>query len=373
VLLARSLSTDAGILTRLARFRRHAAALHASDPATWTDRTLSRHFGVPLDRVQAVLALQQIEAEAEAAGELDADADDLDAQVEAILVPDDAEQLHAATLRRLDSAAAAAGPDPTLRQLSRGHEEALASRLAERLGAGGSLDDAEARASLGRAAAALLEGLTAEERAELAAAVTDGQATSLPDAFAQMDVDGDGVLSRAEFDAAAAHSEAEWAAAPGGLLQLALQGGGGGEGDGGAEAAAERDEGVTRVEVLSDNPKGTPKFLVVDDFGPEAERYVPRRLEDKSPPVRSVDGGDALAASVDKRAANLTGGRQRVKRTGTTLVVDAGRRKQRKEVWEVWAVDRDGQAREPSDEERRRAVLKEKAPQLLSRVKRNWQ
>ena len=65
-----------------------------------------------------------------------------------------------------------------------------------------------------------------------------------------------GVLSRAEFDAAAARSEAEWAAAPGGLLQLALQGGGGGEGDGGAEAAAERDEGVTRVEACAAPLKG---------------------------------------------------------------------------------------------------------------------
>ena len=49
--------------------QRHAAALHKSDPDRWTERALARHFELPLDTLQALLALQALEETENNAGD----------------------------------------------------------------------------------------------------------------------------------------------------------------------------------------------------------------------------------------------------------------------------------------------------------------
>jgi hypothetical protein len=41
-------------------------------------------------------------------------------------------------------------------------------------------------------------------------------------------------------------------------------------------------------------------------------------------------------------------------------------------VNQIWVIGAGGDARAPTEDEHRRAMLKEKAPQLMPRIKRNW-
>lgn len=50
----------------------------------------------------------------------------------------------------------------------------------------------------------------------------------------------------------------------------------------------------------------------------------------------------------------------------------SGKRKQGKVVNQIWVIGAGGDARAPTEDEHRRAMLKEKAPQLMPRIKRNW-
>ena len=61
----RSLCTGTGAkLTRKQYFKDHVHKLHNEDPDRWTDRVISRHFGVPLENIQAMLALQDLAQDA---------------------------------------------------------------------------------------------------------------------------------------------------------------------------------------------------------------------------------------------------------------------------------------------------------------------
>ena len=53
--------------TRKQAFKAHLVALREKDPERWTPRTLAFHFRLPLANVEAMLALQQLEAEAKSA------------------------------------------------------------------------------------------------------------------------------------------------------------------------------------------------------------------------------------------------------------------------------------------------------------------
>ena len=71
-----------GTATHVARrqhFKKHIFNLHVADPDRWTDRALSREFGVELPRIQAILALERIEA---TAGPLDPELVELEDAVE---------------------------------------------------------------------------------------------------------------------------------------------------------------------------------------------------------------------------------------------------------------------------------------------------
>lgn len=75
-------------VARRQHFKKHVFNLHIADPDRWTDRALSREFGVELPRIQALLALERLEAES---GIIDPELIELEEAIEEYLVPDDAE------------------------------------------------------------------------------------------------------------------------------------------------------------------------------------------------------------------------------------------------------------------------------------------
>jgi hypothetical protein len=167
---ARGLASGAAQLTRLQRFKEHVYALHTEDPAQWTDRTLSRHFGVPLERMQALLVLQQLEQKE---GPVDDDDIELADEVEELLTPDDVvSTANARRLASLDEALArSSAPHILLLRMSDAQEDVLVGELAARLGVS-SLDAADAIDRLDAAASALIAGLSARQKTELAAAMS---------------------------------------------------------------------------------------------------------------------------------------------------------------------------------------------------------
>lgn len=192
--LRRGLASGAAQLTRLQRFKEHVYALHTEDPVQWTDRTLSRHFGVPIERMQALLVLQQLE---EKEGPVDDEHIKLAEDVEELLTPDDVAS--AANVRRLasldEAVARSSAPDIFLVRMSEEQEDVLVGELAARLGVS-SLDAPDAIDRLDAAASALIAGLSAQQRTELAAAIrgdmeaAGGEGGSEGDAEGQADAEG---------------------------------------------------------------------------------------------------------------------------------------------------------------------------------------
>lgn len=367
---ARGLASGAAQLTRLQRFKEHVYALHTEDPVQWSDRTLSRHFGVPLERMQALLTLQQLE---EKEGPVNDDDIELADDVEELLTPDDV--VSAANARRLasldEALARSSVPDVFLLRMSDAQEDVLVGELAARLGVS-SLDAPDATDRLDAAASALIAGLSARQRTELAAAIrgdmeaAGGESGSGAAAEGHAVAEGPADSAKADapappqpsakelaeaqpgsagFGAAAGpESAARWpeaiSTAPGGVLGLILADAdraasvaaaaagasnavGGMAGSAGV-AVRGTDTGVLKVGVTVDNPRGIPKFMVKPDLGPDVEMYLPKRLLQKLQRVRVTDTADALASSLEKRQANLFGDKTRRRKTGDFVFVDAG-------------------------------------------------
>jgi len=389
---ARGMASSAD-LTRMQRFKDHVSALYQQDPVTWSDRTLARHFGVPLDRMQAMLMLQRIEQAEGGVDEADIYRAD---EAEDLLTPDDVLTGAAAKKRlaALDRALARAQVPTTLMfRMTHEHENTLVTELASRLGVS-NLDDADATERLDVAVSGLLAGLSAEQRAELTAVINGEMRTEAEEAKGEPSAKG---VASAEEEApapaavsapAAAAAPMEWPAglssAPGGFLaQLVADAGttafGGADAAGGSnDVVPSYDTGVIDAHVTVDNPRGLPRFVVKKDVGPGISNYLPQRWLQKLRRIRAIDKSDALATNAVQRHDFLHTDRTFRKKSCDFVFVDAARRKVNpargkiKVIEHIWVVTSSGAMREPKPDEFRRATLKEKAPQLIPRTQRNW-
>ena len=130
---ARSLSIGAK-LTRKQTFKSHVYQLRMNDPDRWTDRTLSRHFQVPLENMQALLALQEMEAEASRTADgIDEDLSEIAADMEEYL---DDEANSVLDNRMLSMAEPKPPPEPeaALESLDSEQESWLVTAADQRLG-----------------------------------------------------------------------------------------------------------------------------------------------------------------------------------------------------------------------------------------------
>ena len=136
--------------------------------------------------------------------------------------------------------------------------------------------------------------------------------------------------------------------------------------------------GVIVMGVFNANPRGMPKFLVVDDKGETPDMYISKRLLEKMQKVRRIDEADLLSSKLEKRNSNLVaregGGPKQYRNTGTFVFADTSRvRKDRAQApRRVWVSMRGGVPREPTEAETRSATLRVLPPQLIPRTKRNW-
>lgn len=136
---------------------------------------------------------------------------------------------------------------------------------------------------------------------------------------------------------------------------------------------------VVDMQVDTINPHGIPKLIVVDDKGEDVEVYLNRRQ--RRPvlqQVADIDTGDLLQHNSEKRVFNMTHDPDRYKKkdgvAGICFVDTSAKKKQKvpiKEPRPVWVSETHGESRSPTPRERRGAILRVDAPQLLPRIKRN--
>lgn len=165
--------------TRKQAFKDHCMQLRKQDPKRWTARVLSKHFGVPLPNMQAMLVLKGFEEEEAQKAAIDAElvqlADDaeeyLDTETAAITAPPRAARAPAAEPTTFyDREAAAAVPSPplssTLASMTEEQEAALVAAVAARFGtpaAAQQAGGAGADAALGAAVRGAMGSMTLEE------------------------------------------------------------------------------------------------------------------------------------------------------------------------------------------------------------------
>ena len=177
---ARLLATSAthALPTRKQHFKEHLHKLREQDPARWSARALSRHFGVPLENIEAMLTLQALEAERkESVGALDAELLDLADDAEEYLESEFAESAPAA--EELAKGAGAtlgasetlydddAPPSVTLEDMSLEHELALVGAVVARYSQGRAAPGVGPAEALGAALGDALRGLGLDELSAL--------------------------------------------------------------------------------------------------------------------------------------------------------------------------------------------------------------
>jgi len=410
--------------------------LHKEDPELWTPHALSRQFGVPLANMQAMLALQQLEAGGFALDpELQEIADDVEDYLLAEEDIDDAERAAvSSSVLQLHT------PDVGLEKMSGEQEERLIRAVAERFQLDGTETVQELSSRLDTEMDVLVRSLQVGELKALCRAVEWGGEAEQEERAAQEEQVEAGSAGEADTagtasDAAttqgaenvkgmvgAASNEAvaeEHGAAQAsgeervdrstllGLLSSSLSADViDGPADGvlerivaatrnahgsekaapilhvearqdaqareAAEASAVIDVGVTTI-----NPRGMPVFVVEDDVGGKPEAYLPKGLLNKLRRVRHVDNADRLEVNLRKRSANLASAGQRAKYASadSLVFVDTSERlKSRAPSSSARRVWVSSKEglREPSEAETRAAMLRVQPPQLLPRIKRNW-
>ena len=181
--------TPAALPTRKKYFVEHLIALREKDPVRWTAPALAHHFGVPLENIQAMIALQAMRAERlEAGEEIDAELDALADDAEEYLDTDEPAPAGATSDGRAETYFDRDAP-PTvgLEQLGAEQEAQLIGALVERLAPGGD--------GLAAAAVRAVEALDAGELRQLRDAVTGKPAAPAADG------DERGALLRSLLDA----------------------------------------------------------------------------------------------------------------------------------------------------------------------------
>ena len=177
---ARLLATSAthALPTRKQHFKEHLHKLREQDPARWSARALSRHFGVPLENIEAMLTLQALEAERkESGGALDAELLELADDAEEYLESEFAESAPAA--EELAKGAGAtlgasetlydddAPPSVTLEDMSLEHELALVGAVVARYSQGRAAPGVGPAEALGAALGDALRSLSLDELSAL--------------------------------------------------------------------------------------------------------------------------------------------------------------------------------------------------------------
>jgi len=387
--LRRGLSRGVNVgakLTRKQTFKEHVFKLHQMDPERWTERTLSRHFMVPLENMQAMLALQTLEqAAADSPEGIDEELIEIASHMEEYL---DDEVNTAVDGRMLSMALPQPPPEPpvALDRLDSEQESWLLSNAAGRLGGENAFDEllhsvpaADLLALHGELggevsesalAKAETEGVSIAERKAILQQLlktivpgvapllaTQGQLdfgslTDLPPAPASTPLPG-------EEDEA---QEGEATSTLGSTLGRKVSG----------------DDGVVQVGVLAQPGQASanmPKHaVVVHDLGPDAKNYFTPQQIDAFRRVRQVDPQYRLEKNLKEREWNADPANKQVKKTGTIVFAEVHKPKKGvTEVPRVWVAERaKGVVREPTEEEHMRAKLRVKGPALLPHIKRNY-
>jgi hypothetical protein len=165
VRLARAASSLPQLATRKQHFKEHIWKLQQKDPNRWTSYALAQHFQLPLENVQAMLTLQELEA---AAGEIDEDLIGLAGDAEEYLDSefDDSAAPPPPTSSQKQEESGDGEDVPSLQQLERlshEHEIALVAAVADRFGAKSPAPGVGIGEALGAALREAVEGLRLEE------------------------------------------------------------------------------------------------------------------------------------------------------------------------------------------------------------------
>ena len=178
LVLTRRLSTSHALPTRKQHFKEHLYQLRSKDPDRWSARALSRHFGLPLENVEAMLTLQVLEAERSVLDpelvELAEDAEEyLDSEFAQSVPPPAAEEPKKLV------ADEPAPPSVALEQMSLEQELALVGAVAARYGGGARAQPGVGSGeALGAAVHEALSSLSLEELRALDDQLRRGRAPS---------------------------------------------------------------------------------------------------------------------------------------------------------------------------------------------------
>jgi hypothetical protein len=414
---ARLLATSAthALPTRKQHFKEHLHQLREQDPARWSARALSRHFGVPLENIEAMLTLQALEAERkESGGALDAELLELADDAEEYLESEFAESAPAA--EELAKGAGAtlgasetlydddAPPSVTLEHMSLEHELALVGAVVARYSQGRAAPGVGPAEALGAALGDALRSLSLDELSALEEQVRPpGQAQGAvvgaagADEAAHRAAIQRSMLSSLCVDVPAPLLEPAAAGqAPLRLSAMALP------------PLPPRRAGVARPQAAArgvtvgdgmDDEAAKDEFWVDSSRPKPAMAPVRRAVSDDvmASPLRRPHGSptgdwgqastveemhsvraplfaDELQSNIEARARRLAPDAQHwpYRKTGRFLFTELTRHSKKVPMAaRVWVSEKDVGMREPSEREGRAAAVRAQPPILQPRIKRN--
>ncbi|KOO53027.1 hypothetical protein Ctob_013235 [Chrysochromulina tobinii] len=388
---ARLLATSAthALPTRKQHFKEHLHKLREQDPARWSARALSRHFGVPLENIEAMLTLQALEAERkESGGALDAELLELADDAEEYLESEFAESAPAA--EELAKGAGAtlgasetlydddAPPSVTLEHMSLEHELALVGAVVARL----SLDELSALEEQvrppGQAQGAVVGAAGADEAAQRAAiqrSMLSSLCVDVPAPLLEPAAAGQAPLRLSAMALPPLPPRRAGVARP----QAAARGVTVGDG---------MDDEAAKDEFWVDSSRPKPAMAPVRRAVSDDVMASPLRRPHGSPTgdwgqastveemhsVRAPLFADELQSNIEARARRLAPDAQHwpYRKTGRFLFTELTRHSKKVPMAaRVWVSEKDVGTREPSEREGRAAAVRAQPPILQPRIKRN--
>ena len=377
----RLLATTKPLPLRNQSFKQHLHKLNQTDPTLWTDRTLARTFHLPLENVQALLALVNLETQGQ---EIDPQFLELQNDIDHLLDEADVEK-QKQDQKNCKAAAHAVEavqlPDPRLDRMTPQQEDELARVFIDTFGQQSTHD------TMFSSVQALVRSLSEEERRALEVAVggpsvrpteknpvneqevnlthVKSDEDTVESLIEMMDGSLDGLLAilRSRPEASTERRAIELHNFT--LTQRTLP-----------DKPGNRE--ILRGDVTSANPRGFPRYILRDDFGRDPKQYI-KTLGHERQEMRTVDSEDLLKANLKKRHENLTVSKQGLRRNKRQYVITEitngkGRRgaEDKREPTAVRVHETGTGAREATDDEKKRALLRVQPPKLISRIRRNF-
>ena len=398
----RAISGLAALPTRKQYFKEQVVKLRQADPDRWTAHALARHFGVPIENMQAMLALQAVEVERAGSSELDPELVELAEDAEEYLESEYAETLAPQTNNLAKATGATESffdgdapdvPGITLDKMSLEQEHTLVAAVAQRFG-GAARPGVGRGEAMGTAVSTAIRGLSVGEMRHLAeqlgirphgqpAAGDESEEARQTLKHAMLSALTSG-LPKSLLAAATTDSTTHLARLD--LLDLPslppraagiARGGGGRRAspneepaefwiDSGREAALEAAGGASQPSVrpVEDDVIARTRAWLGQATTP-VERHIPRR-----------DLADDIASNLETRARRLAPGAQHFpyRKTGRVLIteIDRPHHKSVPMATKIWVSDKGAGVREATEGEARKATWRVQPPMLKPRIKRNY-